>query len=60
MTSLDEDEFAGTLLKARPLIRFINMRDQPDNDRPRYRNRIDACEPNRGYPYCVYSQHKCT
>lgn len=43
MTAVDEDEFAGALLKARPSIRFINMREQPDNDRPRYRNRIDAC-----------------
>lgn len=44
MTAVDEDEFAGALLKARPSIRFINMREQPDNDRPRYRNRIDECE----------------
>lgn len=44
MTAVDEDEFAGALLKARPSIRFINMREQPDNDRPRYRDRIDACE----------------
>ena len=35
MTAVDEDEFAGALLKARPSIRFINMREQPDNDRPR-------------------------
>lgn len=44
MTAVDEDEFAGALLKARPSIRFINMQEQPDNDRPRYRDRIDACE----------------
>lgn len=44
MTAVDEDEFAGALLKVRPSIRFINMQEQPDNDRPRYRDRIDECE----------------
>lgn len=44
MTAVDEDEFAGALLKARPSIRFINMQEQPGNDRPRYRDRIDECE----------------
>lgn len=44
MTAVDEDEFAGALLRARPSIRFINMQEQPGNDRPRYRDRIDECE----------------
>lgn len=44
MTSADEAEFAGALMKARPSIRFINMQEQPEVERPGYRTRIDACE----------------
>lgn len=44
MTSVDEAEFAGALMRARPSIRFINMQEQPDVERPGYRNRIEACE----------------
>ncbi|WZB64832.1 hypothetical protein WJ971_17845 [Achromobacter xylosoxidans] len=44
MTSADEAEFAAALMKARPSIRFINMQEQPDVERPGYRTRIDACE----------------
>lgn len=43
MTSVDEADFAAALLKARPSIRFIDMQEQPDVERPGYRNRIDAC-----------------
>lgn len=43
MTSVDESEFADALLVARPSIRFINMLEQPDTKRPRYRSRIDEC-----------------
>ncbi|WP_422507815.1 hypothetical protein [Stenotrophomonas sp. GZD-301] len=43
MTSLDENEFADALLIARPSIRFVNMQEQPETDRPKYRNRIDEC-----------------
>jgi hypothetical protein len=43
MTSVDEADFAAALLKARPSIRFVDMREQPDVERPGYRNRIDAC-----------------
>lgn len=44
MTSVDEAEFADALMRARPSIRFINMQEQPDVERPGYRNRIEACE----------------
>lgn len=44
MTSVDEAEFAGALLKACPSIRFINMQEQPDVERPGCRTRIEACE----------------
>ncbi|MEB6660673.1 hypothetical protein MXL91_04430 [Achromobacter ruhlandii] len=43
MTSVDEAEFAGALRKARPSVRFINMQEQPDVERPGYRTRIDVC-----------------
>lgn len=44
MTSVDEAEFADALMRARPSIRFINMQEQPDVERPGYRTRIEACE----------------
>lgn len=44
MTSADEAEFAAALMKARPSIRFINMQEQPDVERPGYTTRIEACE----------------
>lgn len=43
MTSLDENEFADALLLARPSIRFIDMLEQPDTNRPKYRSRLDEC-----------------
>ncbi|HYQ51799.1 MAG TPA: hypothetical protein VES70_15415 [Pseudomonas sp.] len=43
MTSLDEREFAGALLAARPSVRFIDMLQQPDTNQPKYRCRIDEC-----------------
>jgi len=43
MTSLDENEFADALLLARPSIRFIDMLEQSDTDRPKYRRRLDEC-----------------
>ena len=40
MTSLDENEFADALLLARPSIRFIDMLEQSDTNRPKYRRPV--------------------
>lgn len=44
MTPLDEAEFAGAVLKANPSTRFINMMEQPNNSKPKYRARIEECK----------------